>query len=166
MCDAFRRVDWTLPTDVDYTVSFLTNQILMVTKQFVPYCRPRLVRPVPWWNRDCQWVWGAKLSAWRCGDSGRYKFFADWPGAPITLLFNVISSVLGRLCSLGGQSLVFGGVSLETLLALILTVRGLFPLLMIWLATLCRNLSSLMRLPIPFLLCLLIVLLLLCPLFV
>ena len=74
ICGAFRRVDWTFPTDVDSTASYLTNQILTITKRFVPHCKPRLVRPVPWWNGDCQWVWVAKLSAWRCGDSGRYRF--------------------------------------------------------------------------------------------
>ena len=49
----FCCVDWPLPTDVDSAVSFLTNQILMITKRFVPYCRPQLVHPVPWWNEDC-----------------------------------------------------------------------------------------------------------------
>ena len=56
ICGAFRRVDWTLPTDVDSAASYLTNQILTITKRFVPHCKPQLVRPVPWWNGDCQWV--------------------------------------------------------------------------------------------------------------
>ena len=61
ICGAFRCVDWTLPTDVDSAASYLTNQILTITKRFVPYCKPRLVRPVPWWNGDCQRVWVVKL---------------------------------------------------------------------------------------------------------
>ena len=57
---------------MDAAVSFITNVIVSATQKFVPSCVPRLSRPTPWWNCDCETVWQKKMECWKSGDSARF----------------------------------------------------------------------------------------------
>ena len=68
----FSSFHWKIPKSVDAAVSFITNVIVLATQKFVPSCAPRLSRPTPWWNHDCETAWRQKMKCWKSGDSVRF----------------------------------------------------------------------------------------------
>ena len=65
----FSFIHWEIPKSVDAAVSFITNVIVLATQKFFQACIPRLSRPTPWWNCDCETAWRKKMECWKNSDS-------------------------------------------------------------------------------------------------
>ena len=57
---------------MDATVSFITDVIVSAAQKFVPSSIPKLSRPTPWWNRDCETAWRKKMDLWKGDDSAGF----------------------------------------------------------------------------------------------